>query len=321
MKLARKLYDAEMEAVSNAFSAAGNPKTLPVHHGAVLRDVLVALGYSPRPELMEPLLRGHDKRANLEEFLYLVADFRKISQRALRQKEGFTSPEVEALQAQFTVFDKDGDGTVGGHELRHLLEFIDPAAAHDAKARDRVASILAEIDKKDEKIITFQQFLRLMRKLQYAHEVEMQEKEDTVANSTGFERADVRDFHSVFTTHADLDGEITVNGVQHMLSHLVPMKNDCKLHVELKKFVREADVDGSGALDFPEFLVLLRRLEDTNFGGINEVSERVADSLRFQPKKSDEEKKSRLWKRLPVVLWMSGAKQRNLHSSDVTSTH
>jgi len=333
LKLARQLYDAEMEAVSSAFAAAGNPKTLSVHHGCLLRDVLLALGYSPRPELLEPLIMRHEKNATFQDFLYLVGDFRKVSQRALRQKEGFTPPEVEALQAQFEVFDKDGDGVVGGHELRHLIEFVEPAAGSDAKARDRVASILAEIDTKDEKIITFQQFLKLMRKLQVAHEAEMQEKEETLAKSTGFERADVRDFHSVFTTHADLEDEITVNGIRHMLSHLVPMKNDCKLHIELKKFFREADVDRSGALDFPEFLVLLRLLEDTNFGNINEVSDRVAASLRkpievHSGTKTDLPSKRlrKAAKRLPCLSWLSKATakkilQRNLHSSDVAFTH
>lgn len=278
--LARSLYDAEFEAVQNAFQTAGNPKTLPVQTGFALNDVLLALGYSPTPKLLQPLIRSHAKEANFQEFVHLVADFRKISRRALRQAEGFTPPEMEQLQNQFQGFDKDGDGTVGGHELRHLLEFVEPAAVSDAKARDKVASILAEIDPKDQKQITFQQFLRLMRKLEYARETEKQTKQQDVASAIGFERHAVRDFHGVFTAHASASGEITLNGVCKMLRPIVHVKHNCELDRQLVQLVNEADEDCSGGLDFPEFLILLRRLQDTNCCNINDHSERIAISLR-----------------------------------------
>merc|ERR1719443_28378 len=115
--------------------------------------------------------------------MYLVADFRKISQRHLRLSEGFTPPEVEAMRKQFEIFDEDGDGKVVGHELRRLIEFVQPAAASDANVRHQVASILAEIDTRDEKSITFQGFLKLTRKMMYAQEMMKQEKEKEIANA------------------------------------------------------------------------------------------------------------------------------------------
>jgi Ca2+-binding EF-hand superfamily protein len=256
----------------------------------------------------------HGKRANFQEFLYLVADFRKISQRALRQAEGFTPTEVEEMRAQFQEFDQDGDETVGGHELRRLIESVEPAAAIDAKARDQVASILAQIDSRDEKSITFRQFLKFMRKLQYIHETERQKKEQDIANATGFERGEVRDFHGVFTAHANEEGKISVNGFRRMLYHMVHIKNNCKLHRQLIKFVDEADQDRSGALDFPEFLIVLRRLQDTNFGNINDHSERIAASLRKPIEPSSEQKTTpngkranRLRKKFAAVAWISEA--------------
>merc|ERR1711904_313728 len=78
-----------------------------------------------------------------------------------------------------------------------------------------------------------------------------------------------------------------MDGMQHMLKDLVPMKPDCKLYLELTKFADEADEDSSGGLDFPEFLILLRRLQDTNCCNINDHSERIAVSLRKHVVDSD----------------------------------
>eukprot|EP00746_Dinoflagellata_sp_MGD_P121866 gnl/MRDRNA2_/MRDRNA2_56919_c0_seq1.p1 gnl/MRDRNA2_/MRDRNA2_56919_c0~~gnl/MRDRNA2_/MRDRNA2_56919_c0_seq1.p1 ORF type:complete len:1112 (-),score=219.03 gnl/MRDRNA2_/MRDRNA2_56919_c0_seq1:154-3489(-) len=280
LKLARGLFDAEFKAVQNAFAAAGNPERLPVCTGVTLRDVLLDLGYSPTAALLEPLTRGHQKEANFQEFLYLVADFRKVSQRALRHDEGFTPLEVQTLRKQFQRFDKDGDGTVVGHELRHLIEFVQPAAVSDAKARDQVVSILAEIDTKDQKAINFQQFLRLMRKLEYANEAEQQAKEQHIASLTGFEIAEVREFHHVFAANVGTRGEMSVDGFRRMLRPVVHVKQNSELHRELVQLVEEVDSDGSGGLNFSEFLVALRQLQEINFGNMNGHSERIASSLR-----------------------------------------
>merc|ERR1711937_676563 len=155
-----------------------------------------------------------------------------------------------------------------------------------------------------------------MRKLMYFHETEKQDKEQAVANSTGFERAEVRDFHSVFTAHSSVENEISVNDVRRMLRHLVPVKDDCVLHHQLKQFVDEADQDRSGGLDFPEFLILLRRLQDVNFGSINDHSERVAASLRKkdedqQTHNPDGKSESRLGKRLHAAARITKAISRH----------
>ena len=52
-------------------------------------------------EMLKALTRNYATRANFFEFLRLVVDFRKVWQRTLRQAEGFTPAEVEALRERF----------------------------------------------------------------------------------------------------------------------------------------------------------------------------------------------------------------------------
>jgi len=122
-----------------------------------------------------------------------------------------------------------------------------------------------------------------MRKLQYARELAKQEKERDIASATGFARSEIRDFHDVFTAHANAEGEISVNGIRRMLKNVVYIRNDCELHHQLLQYADDADKDRSGTLDFPEFLILFRRLQDTNFGHINDHAEQIAASFRKHP--------------------------------------
>jgi len=45
---------------------------------------------------------------------------------------------------------------------------------------------------------------------------------------------------------------------------------------DLKQVLASVDSDGDRALDFAEFLIIMRKLQDKNWAGINEASEEVA---------------------------------------------
>merc|ERR1712118_411777 len=68
---------------------------------------------------------------------------------------------------------------------------------------------------------------------------------------------------------------LTSDGVIRMLRSLgVTLHQSDKEY--LHKMARECDQDGNGAVDFPDFLILIRRIMDENFCNLNEVTSTIA---------------------------------------------
>merc|ERR1711865_57175 len=100
----------------------------------------------------------------------------------------------------------------------------------------------------------------------------MGEKERLIYGRVGFTKMEVNEFRIMFRDHATQAGELSLDELRRLLAKLVPMKDGSSLLQELAGLFNKFDENCNGLLDFPEFLQLLRRLQDVNFGEMNRTA-------------------------------------------------
>merc|ERR1712232_1270507 len=94
----------------------------------------------------------------------------------------------------------------------------------------------------------------------------------------GYTRAELAEFRKVFQTFDDDgSGEISSGEIEAMFGGLVKLTS--KAVADLHKHLSAIDKDGDRSLSFAEFLRLMRKLQDKNWGDINTTSAGVAASL------------------------------------------
>ena len=74
-----------------------------------------------------------------------------------------------------------------------------------------------------------------------------------------------------------------VRMVRSLADRTFQLRNERAMHDRYLQLFKEVDEDGNGAMDFAEFLLLMRKLVDIDFGGI--ATRMQADS------KTDDKKK------------------------------
>jgi len=144
-----------------------------------------------------------------------------------------------------------------------------------------------------EGIISFWVFLALFRQLEDDTDRGSLAIERKASEKARFNRDEVREFREIYShwykkfeeisnaCAAGYDfvdcgvapGEraLTCQGISRILRSLgvkMPRKAD---HDALLQICKDSDFDGNGFIDFPDFLVVMRRLLDENFAGIQEV--------------------------------------------------
>merc|ERR1712083_315637 len=103
-------------------------------------------------------------------------------------------------------------------------------------------------------------------------------KEKKVVALTGFTSPEVHEFRQLFL-HSDTDGdtELSLSEFKQMIANICPMgdRNAAALTVLFQEVSdQQMDVEGSrDELDFPEFMLLFKKMMDTNLGGIKERTE------------------------------------------------
>merc|ERR1712098_766056 len=87
-----------------------------------------------------------------------------------------------------------------------------------------------------------------------------------------FSPEEVAEFRSIFelydTQHC---GEVEIADLTKLLRKLRIILQEDQM-AQFNEMVEEADADCSGALDFPEFLYMMRKMMNLNFANINNVT-------------------------------------------------
>lgn len=243
-----------------------------------------------------------------EEFVRLMDAYRTISVAQTRRKCGFDDQQLEMYQGMFEKYDADRSGNIDPKEMIGVLSDLNMQPRSKAEQHQLIA-LLTECreraGEKDENKITFWVFLQLMRTLEDDQSRESLAVEKKAAEESKFARDEVREFRDIFYYWVeDLAGKgdgsgcvsgiraLTSDGVATMLKSLgVSFKAEHR--VMLGNLAIECDHDRNGAVDFPDFLVLMRKLLDMNFAGIKEVTAGASTSARkesYQGKKPSKPK-------------------------------
>lgn len=95
--------------------------------------------------------------------------------------------------------------------------------------------------------------------------------------ATRYLRKEVSDFRSIFQSFdSDSSGEMSFDEFIVVLSAIMPAEivTGAKLKPQLKSMfedVQGIDESGEKILDFPGFIRIMRRIQDEDLGGINEI--------------------------------------------------
>eukprot|EP00929_Paragymnodinium_shiwhaense_P007497 TRINITY_DN111419_c0_g1_i1.p1 TRINITY_DN111419_c0_g1~~TRINITY_DN111419_c0_g1_i1.p1 ORF type:complete len:863 (+),score=300.88 TRINITY_DN111419_c0_g1_i1:117-2705(+) len=235
-----------------------------------------------------------DKKAPMltfDQFVLILNIGRLERARQLRKLAGFNSMEIEAFQEQFNSFDADRSGTIDAREVSAMLNALG-FSMKTAKERDDVQR---EIDRafgnardagvQDASLggaVTFWVMVQLLRLMYNRRDQEAVDREKAVMEACSFSVPEVKDFREVFASCCKDERQFLEEaGVLHPdeKDPTVMSKDGLRrllATLGVKKFKKQ-DLDDKvdmydpelGAVDFCNFLRLMRWMLDTNFGNIN----------------------------------------------------
>eukprot|EP00567_Pseudictyota_dubia_P012031 CAMPEP_0197434162 /NCGR_PEP_ID=MMETSP1175-20131217/1931_1 /TAXON_ID=1003142 /ORGANISM="Triceratium dubium, Strain CCMP147" /LENGTH=152 /DNA_ID=CAMNT_0042962781 /DNA_START=114 /DNA_END=572 /DNA_ORIENTATION=+ len=139
--------------------------------------------------------------------------------------------EIEEYKAAFSMFDKDGDGTIDTDELGAVFRSLGELATDE-----EIEDLVREVDTDGDGVIDFSEFLAMMSKQKL-----MADDEPDVA----------REAFNMFDK--DGNGQITTDELRQMMKKLGESLTD----KEIEMMIEEADVDGDGQINYEEFTKLL----------------------------------------------------------------
>jgi len=147
-----------------------------------------------------------------------------------RVQFSFTPEEIANFKKAFSLFDKDGDGSITVKELRIVMRQLGQNPS-DAEIREMVA----EVDIDGSGTIDFNEFLIVMARQNPDYDLEEEYKQAFKV----FDR--------------DGDGLISAAELKHVMANLGDKFSD----EEVRELIREADMDNDGHINYQEFTRLM----------------------------------------------------------------
>ncbi|WVQ79106.1 calmodulin [Cryptococcus sp. DSM 104549] len=137
---------------------------------------------------------------------------------------------TKEFKEAFSLFDKDGDGTITTKELGTVMRSLgqNPTQAE-------LEDMINEVDADGNNSIDFAEFMTLM-----ARKMHDTDSED-----------EIREAFKVFDKNND--GHISAAELKHVMTNLGEKLTDA----EISEMIREADKDGDGMIDYNEFVTMM----------------------------------------------------------------
>lgn len=229
------------------------------------------------------------KGVDLCTFLEHANRLRSLARAGFQDNAGFSAEEVEEMRGRFATYDTDGSGDIDNTELRKLLEEVFLKLSTSSRLRPQLLKLLQEVDADTSGRLDFADFLRLMRQLHDLENLQSRHDEEQAIMQTLFTQTEVEEFRTLFlraerTEEEAADGgrrrQLSLARFREMIGTICPLGES---HVaELMAVLRETlglcegHVGLEAGMDFPEFLLLMRRLLDDNFANIKEHTQKAA---------------------------------------------
>ncbi|XP_037948978.1 uncharacterized protein LOC119680298 [Teleopsis dalmanni] len=165
-----------------------------------------------------------------------------------KKKTRLTPEQIVEIREAFMVFDKEGTGGITSYDVEKVMRSFNmhPTA-------EQLKSMVREADIDGNGIIDFTEFLMLM-----SREIKVIDSKTTPAEDLyGLTAEQIVEFRKLFMfIDEDSDGTISLeqlgNGIDLLGMHIT--------EEQLQDMFYEADVDGSGKIEFTEFLLLMSPL-------------------------------------------------------------
>ncbi|KAL3887114.1 hypothetical protein ACJMK2_027070 [Sinanodonta woodiana] len=141
-----------------------------------------------------------------------------------------TEEQITEFKEAFSLFDKDGDGTITTKELGTVMRSLGQNPT-EAELHDMIKEVDADGNGK----IDFPEFLTMMSKK--IRETDTEE--------------DIREAFRVFDK--DGNGYISSAELRHVMTNLGEKLTD----EEVEEMIKEADVDGDGQVNYEEFVRMM----------------------------------------------------------------
>lgn len=158
--------------------------------------------------------------------------------------------EIEEYRRQFDRFDDDKSGFIDPDEILQLLRWLGYEPL-----RDMVQAIMHEVDEDSNGELDFDEFVELMGLFRSTH---------------GFSREEIDDFRHVFEQFdCDSWGEVSCLELMDMLRYL---GYATELEV-IQYYIDQIDINGTGMLDFGEFVQFMRMHREDELRKVRRVFE------------------------------------------------
>ncbi|XP_013400682.1 calmodulin-A isoform X3 [Lingula anatina] len=158
-----------------------------------------------------------------------AAKGKKCVQWNIEQGHSLTEEQIAEFKEAFSLFDKDGDGTITTSELGTVMRSLGQNPT-EAELQD----MINEVDEDGNGTIDFEEFLQMMAK-------KMKDSDS---------EEELREAFRVFDK--DGNGFISAAELRHVMTNLGEKLTD----EEVDEMIREADLDGDGMVNYEDFMGL-----------------------------------------------------------------
>ncbi|KAL5007930.1 hypothetical protein ScPMuIL_013511, partial [Solemya velum] len=146
------------------------------------------------------------------------------------QAETLDEEQVDEFREAFSLFDKDGDGTITTKELGTVMRSL----GHNP-TESELQDMINEVDADGNGTIDFSEFLAMM-----ARKMKDQDTDE-----------ELKEAFRVFDKNGD--GYISASEFQHVMASL----GETLSEKEVDEMIREADLDGDGLVNYDEFVKMM----------------------------------------------------------------
>ncbi|XP_070538755.1 calmodulin-like [Ptychodera flava] len=143
---------------------------------------------------------------------------------------GLSEEQLAELKEAFTIFDKDGDGTISSEEFESVMKKLG-----QNPTKEELQEMINEVDADGTGTINLKVFLAMMEK-------KMSEQDPDEQLRAAFRAFD-----------KDGDGFIGAQELRNVMANL----GEKMTEEEIEEMIREADTDGNGQVDYEEFVQMM----------------------------------------------------------------